>query len=145
MGLGRVDGARDMWMGPRMCGWGPGHVGGGRMCVIVVVVDEGQVVSMDTGGTRDMPVRVVHKSVSGRTWTRGDTHSGGCTQRASGWMLLGFCGQGVTADKDWPWQGEGSRRANMIGKPFALCKACAYITPLKHTNSISHANVHEPG
>ena len=58
---------------------------------------------------------------------------------------LGFCGQGVMVDEGRPWQGEGSRRANAIGKPFALCKACARITPLKLVNSISHANVHEPG
>ena len=56
---------------------------------------------------------------------------------------LGFCGRGVTADEGRPWQGEGS--ANTIGKPFALCKACARITLLKRANSISHANVHETG
>ena len=115
------------------------------MCVIVVVVDKGRAVSTDAGSTRDMPMHVVHERVSSRTRTRGDTHGRGCMQRASGWTPLGFYGRGVMADEGRPWQGEGSRRANMIGKPFALCKAHACITPLKRANSISHANVHEPG
>ena len=54
-------------------------------------------------------------------------------------------GRGVTADEGRPWQGEGSGRANAIGKPFALCKARTRITLLKCANSISHANVHETG
>ena len=56
---------------------------------------------------------------------------------------LGFCGWGVMADEGHLWQGEGSGRANAIGKPFALCKVCTRITLLKHVNSISHANIHE--
>ena len=58
---------------------------------------------------------------------------------------LGFCGWGVMVDEGHPWQGEGSGRANVIGKPFALCKACTRITLLIRANSISHANIHEPG
>ena len=30
-------------------------------------------------------------------------------------------------------------------QPFALCKAHALITPVKHANSISPAKVYEPG
>ena len=92
-----------------------------------------------------MPMRVVHNEGE-----RQDTDKGGYARRgmyAESLRVdtLGFCGRGVTADKGCLWQGEGSGRANAIGKPFALCKACACITLLKRVNSISHANVHEPG
>ena len=70
--------------------------------------------------------------VSGRIRTRGDMHGRGCTQRASGWTRWGSVGGGVTADEGCPWQGEGSGKANAIGKPFALCKVHTRITPLKH-------------
>ena len=59
--------------------------------------------------------------------------------------VLGFCGWGVMVDEGHPWQGEGSGRANTVGKPFALCKAHALITWVKRANSISPANVYEPG
>ena len=102
-------------------------------------------VGTNAGGTRDMPMRVVHNEGEWQDTDKGGYAQQGMYAESLRVDVLGFCGQGVTADEGRLWQGEGSGRANAIGKPFALCKAHARITLLKHANSISHANVHETG
>ena len=102
-------------------------------------------VGTDTGGTRDMPVHVVHDEGEWQDTDKGGYTWQGMYAESLRVDALGFCGQGVMADEGCPWQGEGSGRANAIGKLFASCKACTHITPLKCANSISHANVHETG
>ena len=154
-GLGRVDGARDAWMGPGTRGWGPGCVDGARdawegvECVSLSwwSTRGGRILTVGTnaGGTRDMPVRVVHNEGERQDTDKGGYAWWGMYAESLRVDALGFCGWGVTADKGHPWLGEGSGRANAIGKLFALCKACARITLLKRANSISHANVHETG
>ena len=113
------------------------------MCVVVMVVDEGRAHPHGRycGGTRDMPV--VHDEGEWQDMDKGGYTWQGMYAESLRVDALGFCGWGVTADEGHLWQGEGSTHA--IGKPFALCKACARITLLKHMNSISHANVHETG
>ena len=138
MGPGRVDGAQDAWMGPGTRGRGRKvrRCCGGRRGV---------------GGQYGRWRYQGHARVCGaREGEWQDTDKGGYARQgmyAESLRVdaLGFCGRGVTADEGRLWQGEGSGRVNAIGKQFALCKVRARITPLKRANSISHANVHEPG
>ena len=148
-----MDGARDAWMGPGTRGWGPGRVDGaqdvweGVECASLLwwSTRGGRILTVGTnaGGTRDMAVHVVHNKGEWQDTDKGGYARWGMYAESLRVDALGFCGWGVMADEGRPWQGEGS--VNAIGKPFALCKACARITLLKRTNSISHANVHETG
>ena len=138
MGLGCVDGAWDMWMGPGTHGGGAEHASLLWWSIIPTV-------GMDAGGTRDMPVHVVHDEGEWQDTDKGRYTRQGMYAESLRVDTLGFCGWGVMAGKGHPWQGEGSGRANTIGKPFALCKVCTLITLVKHANSISPANVYEPG
>ena len=154
-GPGRMDGARDAWMGPGTRGWGPGRVDGaqdaweGVECALLSwwSTRGGRVLTVGTnaGSTRDMPMHVVHNESERQDTDKGGYARQGMYTESLRVDALGFCGQGVTVDEGRLWQGEGSRRANAIGKLFALCKACTCITLLKRANSISHANVHETG
>ena len=77
-------------------------------------------VGKDAGGTMDMPVCVVHDEGERQDMDKGGYARWGMYAESLRVGALGFCGWGVTADKGCPWQGEGSGRANTIGKLFAL-------------------------
>ena len=86
MGPGRVDGARDAWMGPGTRGRGRDV----RRCRCEAAVScwstrGGRVLAVgtDAGGTRDVPVRVVHDEGE-RQDTRGDTHGGDVRREPQG-------------------------------------------------------------
>ena len=140
-------------MGPGMHGWGPGRMDGawdaweGVECALLSwwSTRGGCILTVGTnaGGTRDMPVRVVHNEGEQQDTDKGGYARQGIYAESLRVDVLGFCGRGVTVDEGHLWQGEG--RANTIGKPLALCKVHARITLLKHANSISHANVHDTG
>ena len=111
MGLGRVDGARDAWMGPGLRG-------------------RGQKVHHCHGGQRGAGGRYGRwryqghaRACGGQEGERQDTDKGGYAWQGMYTEslrvdMLGFCGQGVTADEGHLWQGEGSRRANkMVDTP----------------------------
>ena len=87
-------------------------------------------VGTDAGSTRDMPMHVVHDEGERQDMDKGGYARQGMYAESLRVDVLGFWG-GVTVDEGCPWQGEGSGKANMIGKPFALCKVCAHITLLK--------------
>ena len=154
-GLGHVDGAWDAWMGPGTCGWGLGRMDGAQdmwegaehVSLSWWSMRGGRIltVGMDAGSTRDMPMCVVHNEGEWQDTDKGGYAWWGMYAESLRVDTLGFCGWGVMVDEGHPWQGEGSGRVNAIGKPFALCKACALITLLKLANSISHANIYEPG
>ena len=156
MGPGRVDGARDAWMGPRTRGWGPGRVDGagdvweGVECASLSwwLMRGGRILMVGTnaGSTRDMPVHVVHNEGEQQDMDKGGYARWGMYAESLRVGTLGFCGQGVMVDKGHPWQGEGSGRVNAIGKPFALqrfslCKVRLILNLLQAVqlaNMISH-------
>ena len=80
------------------------------------------VVSMDAGGTRDVPVRVVHDEGERQDTDKGGYARRGCTQRAAGWMRWGSVGGGYGGMKVARVAGGGKQEGERRSFGHNVCR-----------------------